>query len=119
MEIGGTFLEISEENIGPGRKGGPPGGSNRPSAGIGARGRRGGIGFAVLRQVARKETVEPVGKGRPRASQLLSQLVRMECHQRWAKQSGWFQEIDWSLRNSAFLPYACLCGTFWKYIAFF
>ena len=56
-------MEISEENIGTGPKGGPPGGPGRPKAGIGARGRRGGIGFAVPRQVARKQVVEPVGKG--------------------------------------------------------
>jgi len=56
-------LEISEENIGAGRRGGPPGGPSRPKAGIGARGRRGGIGFAVPRQVARKQAVEPVGEG--------------------------------------------------------
>ena len=46
-----------------GRKGGPPGGPSRPKAGIGARGRRGGIGFEVPRQVARKQVVEPVRKG--------------------------------------------------------
>ena len=56
-------MEISEEYIDTGRKGGPPGGPSRPKAGIGARGRRGGIGFAVPRQVARKQAVEPVGKG--------------------------------------------------------
>ena len=63
IEFGGNFLEISEENIGSGRKGGPPVGPSRPKAGIGARGRRGGVGFAVPRQVARKQAVEPVGKG--------------------------------------------------------
>ena len=56
-------MEISEEYIDTGRKGGPPGGPSRPKAGLGARGRRGGIGFAVPRQVARKQVVEPVGKG--------------------------------------------------------
>ena len=96
IEIRGTFLEISEENIGPGLKEGPPGGSNRPSAGIGAHRRRGGIGFAVPRQAARKQAVGPVRKGTTEDISALIPVVRMGCHQRWAKQSVWFQEIDWS-----------------------
>lgn len=56
-------MEISEEYIDIGRKGGPSGGPSKPKAGIGARGRRGGIGFAVPRQVARKQAIEPVGRG--------------------------------------------------------
>ena len=35
---------------------------SRSKAGIGARGMRGGIGFAVPRQVARKQVVEPPGR---------------------------------------------------------
>lgn len=63
IEFGGKFLEISEEYIDTGRKGGPSGGPSKSKAGIGARGRRSGIGFAVPRQVARKQVVEPVVKG--------------------------------------------------------
>ena len=61
IEFGGKFLDISEENIGAGRRG-PPGGPSRPKAGIGSQGRHGGIGFAVPRQVAWKQVVEPLGK---------------------------------------------------------
>lgn len=60
IEFGGKFLEISEEYLDTGRKGGPSGGSGKPKAGIGARGKRSGIGFAVPRQVARKQAIEPV-----------------------------------------------------------
>ena len=77
IEFGGKFLDISEENIGAGRKGGPPGGPSSPKAGIGSQGRRGGIGFAVPRQVARG-LLSLWEKERPKASQLLSQLARME-----------------------------------------
>jgi len=85
IEVGGTFLEISEENIGPGLKERPPGGSNRPGAGMEARGRRGGIGFAVPRQGARKQAVGPVRKGMTEDISALIPVVRMGCHQRWAK----------------------------------
>ena len=45
-----------------GCKVGPLGGPSRPKSGIGARGSR-GVGFAVSRQVARKQAIEAVGKG--------------------------------------------------------
>ena len=63
VEFGGKLLEISEEHMGAGRKGGPPSGPSGPKAGIGARGGRGGLGFAVPRQAARKQTAKPVERG--------------------------------------------------------
>ena len=51
-------MGILEENIGAGRKGEPR--PSRPKAGIEARGRRGGIGFVVPRQIAQKQVAEPV-----------------------------------------------------------
>ena len=47
VEFGGKLLEISEEHMGAGRKGGPPSGPSGPKSGIGARGGRGGLGFAI------------------------------------------------------------------------
>ena len=76
IEFGGKFLDISEENIGAERRG-PPGGPSRPKTGMGSQGRRGGIGFAMPRWVARK-LLSQWEKERPRTSQLLSQLARME-----------------------------------------
>ena len=63
VEFGGKLLEISEEPMSAGRKGGPPSGPSGPKAGIGARGGRSGLGFAVPRQAARKQTAKPVERG--------------------------------------------------------
>ena len=58
IEFGDKFLEISEENLGAGRKGG----SKQIESRDRGTGMRGGIGFAVPRKVARKQVVEPLGR---------------------------------------------------------
>ena len=98
-------MEISE---GTGRKGGSPGGPGRPKAGIGAGVRHGGIGFAVSQQVARKQAVEPVGKG---TTEDILVPIPAGANGNVTNAGPKSQVISWTLRNS--------CSTFWRYIMLF